>query len=242
MTPIRLNNSRNIFIQVIILSIALAFMESAVVIYLRDIIYPEGFKFPLNPIRDDLILTEILREASTLIILVFIGLIAARTFSHRFAYFLLSFAVWDIFYYVFLKLLIGWPESIFTWDILFLIPTTWTGPVITPVIVSFTFILISVAIIFFTGKASDTRILLREWGIFIIGCTSIFLSFIWDYSMFILRYFSFKEIFIHPDKQSLYNIALTYVPVKFNWGMFFFGEFLLLLMIILYSMRIRRRM
>jgi len=233
---------RSVFILVTIFSIAIAFMESAVVIYLREIVYPEGFKFPLNPIQDDLILTEFLREAATLIILLMIGLLAGKTFSQNFAWFIYTFAIWDIFYYVFLKILINWPESLFTWDILFLIPTTWTGPVISPVIVSLTLILIAVVILYFAGKGADTKILIHECGIFIIGCMVLFLSFIWDYSRFILQHFSLKEILIHPDRQSIYNTAITYVPEKFNWALFAVGELIVLLMVFIYYLRVRRKL
>ncbi|MBE0653305.1 MAG: hypothetical protein IH594_05880, partial [Bacteroidales bacterium] len=101
-------------------AIAIAFLETAVVIYLRELMYPEGFRFPLAPISPDLALTEILREASTLIILVMIGALAGKKLVDGFAWFLYTFALWDLFYYVFLKVMIGWPESIMTWDVLFL--------------------------------------------------------------------------------------------------------------------------
>ena len=94
-----------------LLFIALGYIESAVVVYMREILYPGGFQFPLAPIEMNLAITEIIREFATLVILVCIGMLTGRTFSEKFAWFLYSFAIWDIFYYVFLKLLIGWPES-----------------------------------------------------------------------------------------------------------------------------------
>ena len=84
----------------------MGFLESAVVVYLREILYPEGFAFPLSPIPVSLAVTELLREVATLIMLVTIGIIAAKRFSTGFAWFIYSFAIWDIFYYVFLKLLL----------------------------------------------------------------------------------------------------------------------------------------
>ena len=132
---------RSKIIVISIFAIAMGFLETAVVIYMRDLLYPDGFSFPLVPIPADLALTEILREAATLIMLLTIAILNAKTFSERFAWFIYAFAIWDIFYYIFLKIMILWPESLMTWDILFLIPTTWTGPVISPVIVSFSMIL-----------------------------------------------------------------------------------------------------
>jgi hypothetical protein len=119
----------------------MGYMESSVVVYLRAIMYPDGFGFPLAPFDSHLAVTEIFREVATIIMLLGAGIIAGKTFPERFAWFIYCFAIWDIFYYVFLKALLGWPESFMTWDILFLIPATWVGPVISPIIVSlFTFL------------------------------------------------------------------------------------------------------
>jgi len=124
-------------------AIAMAFVESAVVVYLRELYYPEGFNFPLVLLPGRIALTEFLREIATLIMLLGIGFLAGRNFRQRFAWFIYSFAIWDIFYYVFLKLILDWPSSWLTWDILFLIPVIWTGPVLAPVLVSLTMIILS---------------------------------------------------------------------------------------------------
>src|SRR3981189_1372652 len=121
------------FFVVIAFSIAMATLESAVVVYLRALYYPDGFTVALKLIDQRILLIEIAREGATLLMLVGIGLLAGRNFKDQFAYFLLSFAVWDIFYYLWLKVFIGWPSSLLEWDILFLIPFTWLGPVLAPV-------------------------------------------------------------------------------------------------------------
>jgi hypothetical protein len=46
------------------------------------------------------------------------------------------FAFWDIFYYAGLWLIIRWPSSLLTQDVLFLIPTPWIAPVWFPILVS----------------------------------------------------------------------------------------------------------
>src|SRR5690349_12153523 len=89
--------------------IALVFLESAVVIYLRRLYYPQGFAFPLVPIPPDIGMIEFLREAATMIMLLGIAVIGGRNTAQRFALFIYSFAVWDIFYYVFLKIFDHWP-------------------------------------------------------------------------------------------------------------------------------------
>ncbi len=228
-----------VFWIVLIFSIAMGFLESAVVVYMREILYPGGFDFPLVPIELHLAITEIIREAATLIMLVTIGILAGRTTTERFAWFLFSFAVWDICYYIFLKLLIGWPESLLTWDILFLIPLTWVGPVISPVIVALTMILLAITVIYFSNKTGNIRIKWLEWGVLISGSLILILAWTWDYSGYILEHFSFSEIWTIP-KDDLYQIATQYIPRKFNWGMFWLGEGVILSGIVFLFLRLRK--
>jgi len=122
-------------------------MEAAVVVYLRRIYYPEGFAFSLVNMQNRIMLTEVLREAATLLILWATACLAYKRLQSRFAVFFVLFGLWDIFYYIFLKLLLHWPESMNTWDILFLIPSPWIGPVSAPVLVSLGFIYSGMAIL-----------------------------------------------------------------------------------------------
>ena len=132
--------------------VAFGYMEAAVVVYLRAIYYPEGFVFPLVRIEDRIMLTEVLREAVTLLILWATVSLTYKRLQSRFAVFFVLFGIWDIFYYIFLKLLLNWPGSINTWDILFLIPAPWVGPVWAPVIVSIGFIYTGTTILFHNQK------------------------------------------------------------------------------------------
>jgi hypothetical protein len=150
--------------------------------------------------------------------------------------------VWDIFYYVFLKLLIGWPESILTWDILFLIPVTWTGPVLTPVLVSLLMILLATILIVYSTKDVRVKIKTLEWTGLITGSLILILSFTWDYSKFILNEYSLGEIFTLPDKTSLYDYALGYIPVKFPWSIYFTGIIIILAVILLMWKRFRKEL
>ncbi len=204
-------------------SIAMAFLESAVVVYLRVIYYPDGFSFPLAPIDPLVGITEILRELATLIMLLTVSIIAGKNFRQRFAYFIFCFGLWDIFYYVFLYLLLGWPESLLTWDILFLIPVTWTSPVIAPVIVSLTMIGIALTVIFYDGNQKSFRISNLTWFLWLAGAFVIFLSLIYDYSVFVLQQYSIREIW-NLSGETLFDIAHSYIPSKFNWFIFLAGE------------------
>ncbi len=207
-----------------IFAIAMGLLESAVVIYLRDILYPGGFDFPLNPVRADLVWTEILRELATLLMLTMVGILAGRNSPERFAWFLYAFAVWDIFYYVFLWVLIGWPASLMTWDVLFLIPVTWTGPVITPLVVSATMILFALLIL---APGTSTQIPRLSWILLAAGSVILITSFTWDYSGFILEKLGFRDIWTLPGSQ-IHALMYQYVPRRFNWLLFGLGEAVIL--------------
>ncbi|MBI9069294.1 MAG: hypothetical protein JEZ09_18500 [Salinivirgaceae bacterium] len=210
-------------------------LESAVVVYLRELYYPEGFNFPLTIMSGTIAITEILREAATLIMLVSVGIIAGRTNTEKFGYFIYSFAIWDIFYYVFLKLLLNWPESFLTWDILFLIPTTWVGPVITPILLSFAMIVLALAIINFTNKNLQTHINKLEWGLLISGSIICIASFTYEYTEFLLQKFSIIEIF--TPNQELMDYAIQFIPQKFPWPIFLTGFIVIVSAIALFVYR-----
>jgi len=226
---------------VTIFSIAMGLLESAVVIYLREILYPEGFGFPLSPVQPDLMLTELLREGATIIMLLGIGFLAGRNTSERFAWFLYSFAIWDIFYYVFLWLLIGWPSSLMTYDVLFLLPSTWIGPVITPIIVSLTMISLALLILVVNRQEVDIKIPGISWLLLITGSVILILGFIWDYSAFIMESMTIRDIWTLPKEQVL-KLATQYIPRKFNWFLFALGESVILSGVIFYYLRCRPKL
>lgn len=132
--------------------VVFGYMEAAVVVYLREIYYPEGFAFPLVIIQEHIMLTEILREAATLLIIWTTVCLAYKRLQSRIAAYIVLFGIWDIFYYIFLKLLLNWPESLGTYDILFLIPAPWVGPVWAPILVSIGFIYTGAAILMHNYK------------------------------------------------------------------------------------------
>src|SRR3954463_7969931 len=122
---------------VVLFAIAMAWVEAAVVLYLRTLVNRID-PYQRRPLPDipGLVGAEIAREAATMAMLLSVGWLAGRTARSRFGYLLVAFGVWDIFYYVFLKMLTGWPHTLMDWDILFLIPLPWWGPVITPMLVA----------------------------------------------------------------------------------------------------------
>lgn len=210
-------------IWVTLFSIAMAFLETSVVVYLRALFYPDGFEFPLKIVDHDIGATEFFREAATILMLIAVGFIAATNKIQRFAYFIFSFAIWDIFYYIFLKLLLDWPDSLMTWDVLFLIPVTWVGPVIAPVICSLLMILLALAIIIISDKKNKTRISRYEWIWLISGSIIVIISFITDYTNFLLNFYTWKEIFNYSWTKDMTELTGKYIPQHFNWWVFFSG-------------------
>ena len=156
------------FLIVVVFSIAFGYIEAAVVVYLRQIFHPDGFIFPMTvfgsgPLFKRFPLTEIGREAAT-IVLIFTGAwLSGHNRQQRLAYFLIIFAVWDIFYYIWLKVLLDWPASIMDWDILFLIPVTWASPVLYPVLISITLIGFAMVILYCCSCGRSIRATLPDW-------------------------------------------------------------------------------
>ena len=215
----------------------MAFLETAVVVYMRKLYYPEGFNFPLKIMDKDIMVVEVFREFATLVMLLGAGFIAGRNRTEKFGLFLYSFAVWDIFYYVFLKVTLDWPSSLMTWDILFLIPTTWVGPVIAPVIVSLVMIAFAFLISKSTSKNIQTKINLAEWLLLIGGSIVLIIGFVYDYIRFMLEYFSFAEIFDPSKIQALMAKAVLYIPESFPWVIFIVGLMIVIGGVVLFYSR-----
>lgn len=216
------------FLYLTLFGIAMGFMEAAVVVYLRKIYYPAGFVFPLNIIPFQMLLIEQLREVSTLIMLVTAAWIAGRNFCERLACFLYIFAVWDIFYYIFLKAMLNWPASLLTWDILFLIPVTWIGPVLAPVVCSITMIVMAWLILYLLKKKPDLKIKTAESILVLLGCGIIFITFIYDFSKIIISGGFLSELATLVTDKEFQNAVLQFVPGKYNWCFFSIGELLIL--------------
>lgn len=124
-------------------SIAMALLEAAVVVYMRQLYYPQNplKLFPLRFLQDYDPILELSREVATVVMILTVALLAERkTLTRSFAAFVYLFGVWDLFYYVWLKALIDWPRTWLEWDVLFLIPMVWLGPWICPAIISLLFI------------------------------------------------------------------------------------------------------
>ena len=198
--------------------ISFGYLEAAVVTYLRDLYdpirrqidpaRPAGELFPLittDQLRDSgagntrRLLTELGREASTLVMLAAIGLAVSRRPHQWVAASLVAFGAWDISFYGFLRILIDWPPSLFTWDILFLLPVPWVGPVIAPILVSLS--MIGCGLI---ALHQPISLRARHWLAILAGGLVIVVAFCWDFR----------------------NTSAGGLPNPFNWPLFAAGEVL----------------
>ncbi len=166
----------------VLFAAAFAYIESAVVVYLRVIFHPNGFTFPLAPFAESelgrqMLMVEVGREAATLVLIVTAAQLFARARQETPAYFLVIFAVWDVFYYLWLKVLIGWPASIMDWDVLFLIPLPWASPVLYPVLASVVMFLIGTAILCRTSGKRPLSIRGSDWAGWAVGSAVMIAAF-----------------------------------------------------------------
>ena len=192
-----------------IFAIAMAFLESAIVVYLRAIFYPAGFSFPLSPIDPGTYAIELGREAFTLVMLATVARLAGAPGWGRFACFAFLFGVWDIWYYIWLKVFLGWPESLLTWDVLFLIPVAWIGPVLAPVLVSLLLVAGSLWAMQILDGGGRIRVDRVDWLGSVFGTLLILYTFMSD----VVSQLSSGGV----------EAVLAYVPSAYNWPVFLIG-------------------
>jgi hypothetical protein len=184
-------------------AIAMAWVEAASVFYIRSLVDRiEPYQPHPLPINDALGYVELWREAATLVMLATLGLIAGRTWRQRAGYAAMAFGAWDIFYYVFLRLISGWPRTLLDWDILFLLPLPWWGPVLAPVSVALVMILWGTLVTQSADGAADSR-----WA-WVLGWTGIVLA---------LAVFMIDAWRALPHGR---DAVLQVLPTTFNWPLF----------------------
>lgn len=156
----------------------MAYLEAAIVVYLRELFYPNGFHFPLIGIPSKILIIEIGREAATILMLYVYARSISQNGREILGYFSINFGIWDIWYYLWLKILLNWPDSIFDKDILFLIPLPWVGPVIAPVLVSVALIGSGYIFLHFDYQKNPIKLTKIDWILELFSGTIIILSFL----------------------------------------------------------------
>ncbi|MFQ5583291.1 MAG: hypothetical protein ACE5GL_02510 [Calditrichia bacterium] len=196
-----------------IFAVAMAYLEAAIVVYLRELYYPENIQaiFPVKIFNKLDFVIEIGREAATIVMMLSVALLVERkNFIRTFAAFLFLFGVWDIFYYIWLKITIGWPLAWGEWDILFLIPWIWMGPWICPVLISLLFVFWGTAVLRSAESYTFTRM---STILFVTGCG--------------MALFSFLQPALPLLKQGSVEAFMNYLPGDFWWWLFVPGYFLM---------------
>ncbi len=202
-------------------SIAMGYLESAVVIYLREITFGNSFQvFPVQFLDPQMAGIEIVREAATIIMPLAIGYLAGKTWPHRFLFFVYSFAIWDLFYYLFLKITTGWPGSLGDFDVLFLIPVMWIGPVLCPMLIALLLAITSVSLVLICEQLGENHDEVKE----LKGKTTIVLLFLAGSG---IELYSFTEqifrILMSKGPKGLED----FTPTSFDWPLFAAGYILL---------------
>ncbi len=169
--------TRSRLVWVAVFGVTMGVFEAAVVVYLRRIAYPGGFSFPLVTLERQIALVELAREAASLVMIASVAALAGRRLVDRLAYFICIFGIWDIVYYVFLKLTLDWPASILEPDILFLIPVPWLGPVLAPVLVSVVMISAGVVTVWLEDRGTPIILTWRNLGVEVACGLVIIISF-----------------------------------------------------------------
>ena len=181
-------------------SIAFAYVEAAVVVYLRAMYLPLRTHFysgaavdnifpllsldqlrALGPENIARLNIERAREFATLIMLAGVAIPAARNALQWVAGFLLCFGLWDIAFYAFLRPLLDWPASLLDWDILFLLPVPWVGPVLAPLVVSVSMVAAAAILLWREYTSGPVQISRLRWAIILSGALIILAAFMWDY-------------------------------------------------------------
>jgi len=126
-------------VAVLAYGVAMGYLEAAVVVYLRAALGlgPAGVALTHDPAAFGTYgAVEVARELATLVMIAAVGWLAGRGGLERLAWAAVAFGAWDIVYYLGLRLVTGWPPSLNAWDILFLVPVPWVGPVWAPIVLS----------------------------------------------------------------------------------------------------------
>ena len=186
---------------IVIFAAAMAWVESAVVFYLRVFIdRVQPYQVDPLPVSFGFGQTELVREAATMVMLLCAGWLAGSNRRTRFGYVMLAFGMWDILYYFYLVILCSWPTSLLDWDILFLIPVPWWGPVLAPASIALLMV--------FTGTAI-TQIPAwprwKAWMVSMLGAVLALYTFMAD-ALNVLG----------EGAEAVRNV----LPVAFNWPVF----------------------
>jgi hypothetical protein len=191
---------------VVLFAAGMAWVEAACVYYLR-LLVDRVVPYQANPlpIHGSLGQVELVREAATLVMLLTVGMLAGRSWHKRLGYAAIAFGVWDILYYVFLRMMSGWPTSLFDWDVLFLLPLPWWGPVLAPVSIALLMIIWGTFTTQSGGRAFETLLTWQSSAVASLGIA--------------LALYVFMADSVRAVRQGL-DVTQFLLPTSFNWPLF----------------------
>ena len=200
------------WIWVVTFAIAFAWVEGSVVVYLREIYFDGSFHFPIFTeweggkfVMDKLTPIELGREIAAILMVVAVGCAAGKNSLQKFCFFMIAFGIWDIFFYLWLWVMVRWPESLMTWDILFFIPLPWVGPVITPVLIALAMAAAGSLIIYYDEKGCVIHWRWYDWAVELSCGLLMIMAFCWDW----------KNIMRIPD-----GVVRSGIPNPFAWWLY----------------------
>lgn len=213
-------NLGRVLVPLLLMGVTFGYVETAAVVYLRTVyeplhgrLYPtrtEGDLLPLVPMERlaaegfPLVAwpaVEWAREGATLLLLAAGALAVARNLHQWIAAFVFGFGLWDLCYYVFLKILLDWPASLLTWDILFLVPVPWVGPVLAPLLVALAMIICGLTMLWREGSGKPVYLSWYHWLGLTAGGSAVVAAFCWDWA----------------------DVSAGHMPQPFLWPLFALG-------------------
>ena len=189
-------------------AVTFAYVDASVVVYLRQMYGIQDLILNIPPFDPTIALVELGREISTLVMLLAVGCAAGRSLQTRLGFAFFAFGLWDIFYYVWLKLFINWPESLLATDILFLIPLPWWGPVLGPVLIAALMVIGGSLAVIADDHGNTLRLSVFEGITLLIGILVMLYSFMKD-----------ALIALPADPDTLSQLR----PSTFSWQIYLFG-------------------
>ena len=189
-------------------AIAMAYVESATVVYIRRIYGISDLMLDIPPFDPVIASIEAGREMATLVMLMAVGWAVGKTLQSRISFTFFTFGIWDIFYYCWLWLFIGWPNSLLSSDILFLMPLPWWGPVIAPVLVACLMVVGGILAVISEEKGYAIKLSIIDWITLIMGVLIMLYSFMKD-----------AIAMIPAGMETLAQLR----PTPFNWPIYILG-------------------
>jgi hypothetical protein len=154
---------------------------------------------------DPLVRIEFVREIATILMLIAAGCLAGRNGLQKFCFFMIAFGLWDIFYYIWLYVMAGWPEGLMTWDLLFYVPLPWVGPVITPTLIALAMVLAGSIIVYLQERGYTVAWRWYDMAVELGLGLLMIIAFCWDW----------KNIIQLPGE-----VERTGIPNPFAWWLY----------------------